>query len=78
MAREITESGGRLPQPTEEVHLPPPAYTPVIVAAAVWIILMGITLSWYIVGFGLVILLVALTKWIRVARAEMRELPLEH
>jgi hypothetical protein len=78
MAEELTESGGRLPQPTEEVHLPPPAYTPVLVALGTWIILVGVTLSWYITGIGAIIVLVAMTKWIRQAREEMRELPLEH
>ena len=78
MAREMTESGGRLPQPTEEVHLPPPAYTPVLVALGTWIALIGVTLSWYIAGIGLIIVAIALTRWIRQVRAEMRELPLEH
>jgi type IV secretory pathway TrbD component len=78
MARELTESGGRLPQPTEEVHLPPPAYTPAVVALGTWIALIGVTLSWYIVGIGVLIVGVALTRWIRQAREEMRELPLEH
>jgi hypothetical protein len=78
MAEEVTESAGRLPQATEEVHLPAPAYTPVVVALGVWIVLIGVTLSWYIAGIGLVIVVVALTRWFRQARAEMRELPLEH
>ena len=78
MAREMTESGGRLPQPTEEVHLPPPAYTPVLIALVTWIALVGVTLSWLIVALGLIIVLIALTRWIRQAREEMRELPLEH
>ena len=78
MAREMTESGGRLPQPTEEVHLPPPAYTPVLVALGTWIVLVGVTLSWYIAGIGMIIVVVALTRWIRQVREEMRELPLEH
>jgi hypothetical protein len=78
MAEEMTESAGRLPQPTEEVHLPPPAYTPVLVALGTWILVVGITLSWYIVGLGAIIVVIALSRWIRQAREEMRELPLEH
>ena len=78
MAEEITESGGRLPQPTEEVHLPPPAYTPVLIAMGTWIALAGVTLSWYLAGIGVLIVVIAMSRWIRQAREEMRELPLEH
>jgi hypothetical protein len=72
------ESGGRLPQPTEEVHLPPPSYLPVLVALGVMIIVTGVTLSWYVVILGAVITLWSLGRWIRVAREEMRQLPMEH
>ena len=75
---ELSESGGRLPQPTEEVHLPEPSYLPVLLAASVWITLVGVTISWIIAGFGALIFVVVLVRWVRSARTEMRELPLEH
>ena len=75
---EMTESGGRLPQPTEEVHLPDPSYLPVLVAAGTTIVLVGIVLTPIIAAIGGIIVLVAVVRWIRGARAEMRELPLEH
>ena len=75
---ELSESGGRLPQPTEEVHLPDPSYMPVILAASVWIFILGVTISWIIAGFGALIFLVMLVRWVRLARTELRELPLEH
>ena len=75
---ELSESGGRLPQPTEEVHLPDPSYLPVVMAASVWIFLVGVTISWIIAGFGALIFLVVLVRWLRSARTELRELPLEH
>ena len=75
---ETTESGGRLPQPTEEIHLPDPSYLPVCVALGVWIGLVGVTISWVLAGIGARIVVVALTIWIRGARRELRELPLEH
>ena len=78
MARELTESGGRLPQPTEEVHLPDPSYLPVVLALATWITLVGVTLSWYMAAIGLIIAVWVIAKWIASARREMRELPLEH
>ena len=75
---ETTEGAGRLPQPTEEVHLPDPSYLPVLVALGTWITLVGVTVSWVLAGIGAVIVLVAVTRWIRSARRELRELPLEH
>ena len=75
---ELTESGGRLPQPTEEVHLPDPSYLPVVMAASVWIFILGVTINWIIAGFGALIFLVVLVRWVRAARTELRELPLEH
>jgi hypothetical protein len=75
---ELSDSGGRLPQPTEEVHLPDPSYMPVVLAASVWIFLIGVTISWIIAGFGALIFVVVLVRWVRSARRELRELPLEH
>ncbi|MEA2480537.1 MAG: hypothetical protein QOJ07_2459 [Thermoleophilaceae bacterium] len=69
---------GRLPQATEEVHLPDPSYLPVIVAVATMITLVGIVKAWPVAAIGAVILLVAIGRWIRLAREELRELPLEH
>jgi hypothetical protein len=75
---ELTESGGRLPQPTEEVHLPDPSYLPVVLALGVTIMLVGIVLTWIMAGVGALIAVVAIVKWVGGARREMRELPLEH
>ncbi len=78
MAATETESGGRLPQPTEEVHLPPPSYLPVLLALATAIIVTGVVLHWVMVAIGAVIFLYVLARWLRVAREEMRQLPVEH
>jgi hypothetical protein len=78
MADELTESGGRLPQPTEEIHLPDPSYLPVLLALGVTVTLVGVVVSWIMAGIGAIIALVALVRWIREARQELRELPLNH
>jgi hypothetical protein len=79
MARtETTESGGRLPQPTEEVHLPDPSYLPVLVALGTTLILVGIVVATFVVVIGAVILLSSLARWISSARREIAELPLDH
>ena len=42
------------------------------------IAVVGIVLSWVIVGIGLVIALIAIWRWIGETRRETSELPLEH
>jgi hypothetical protein len=76
--RELTESGGRLPQPTEEVHLPDPSYLPALVALGTLFILVGIVIFTPVAIIGGVIVVVSLYKWITAVRSEMAELPLEH
>jgi hypothetical protein len=75
---ELTESGGRLPQPTEEVHLPDPSFLPVLVALGTLFVLVGIVIFTPVAIIGGVIVVVALYKWITAVRSEMAELPLEH
>ena len=76
MADEATN--GALAPPSEEIHLPEPAYTPVVLAFGVTLAVIGVVLSWAMVAIGLLIALVALVRWIRQMREEMAELPLEH
>ena len=77
MADESRPSG-RPPPPAEQVHLPAPSALPVVVALGVTLTLVGVLISWPIVVLGLLILLVATLRWVRQARAETAELPLEH
>ena len=62
----------------EAVHLPGPSYLPVATAFGLTIAVVGVVLSWVIVGIGLVIALVAIWRWIGETRRETAELPLEH
>jgi hypothetical protein len=73
-----TQSDEEIPPPTEEVHLPDPSYLPVWTAFGITVALVGILLSWVICGIGVVIALVAIVRWIREAREEISDLPLEH
>ena len=76
MADETEQPDGSLPQPTEEIHLPEPSYLPVVVAFGVTIAVVGVVLTWVAVVIGLLIVAVALFRWIRQTRSEMSELPL--
>ena len=66
------------PPPSEQLHLPGPSYLPALVALGTTIALVGVVLAWALFAIGMAILVVALVRWIREARAEMAELPLEH
>ena len=69
---------GALPQPTEEIHLPEPSYIPVVLAFGISIAVVGVVLSWVMVLIGAIIAFIAIFRWIRLARSEMSQLPLEH
>jgi uncharacterized membrane protein (DUF485 family) len=71
-------NGGRLPPPSEEVHLPAPSYLPALTALGITLAITGVVLSWIICGIGVVIAVVAIFRWVRQTREEMAELPLEH
>ena len=78
MAEELERTEEAVPPPGEAVHLPGPSYLPVLTAAGISVALVGVVISWLLVVLGAVVALVAVVRWIREARAEISELPLEH
>ena len=70
----------RIPAPEvgEEIHMPAPSVLPLINSAALALAIVSITLSWWLVGAGLLIFLVTTIRWIADTRHEISELPLEH
>jgi hypothetical protein len=77
MAQEI-EHDPTLPPPAEVIHMPEPSYLPFTMAIGITIALVGILTGIIVVAIGLAILIPALVLWIRSARADMNDLPLEH
>jgi hypothetical protein len=67
-----------VPPVGEEVHMPAPSALPLINAAALALAIVSITLSWYLVAFGLIIFLATTIRWIRDVRRDINELPLDH
>ena len=65
-------------EPGESIHLPGPSFQPVVVAFGLTLAIVGVVLSWVIVGIGVVIALIAIWRWIGETRRETAELPLEH
>jgi Flp pilus assembly protein TadB len=77
MAHEI-EHDPTLAPPAEAIHMPEPSYLPFTLAIGITIALVGILTGIFVVLIGVIIVLVVLVRWIRSARDEMAELPLEH
>jgi O-antigen ligase len=62
----------------EQIHMPAPSIIPVLNAVGLSIAIIGITISWFLVIGGLLLFFATAIVWIRDARREMEELPLEH
>jgi hypothetical protein len=67
-----------VPPVGEEVHMPAPSALPLINAAALALTIVSLTLSWYLVGFGLIVFIATTIRWIRDVRRDIDELPLDH
>ena len=78
MAEERLEHDPTLAPPAEAIHMPDPSYLPFVLALGITITLVGILTGIIVVIVGLLIVLPVLVLWIRSARAEMNDLPLEH
>jgi hypothetical protein len=78
MAEQVRVSDPSAEEAGEAVHLPGPSYLPVATAFGLTIAVVGVVLSWVIVGIGLVIAVIAILRWIGETRRETAELPLEH
>lgn len=74
--REIPDE--TVPPAGESVHLPGPTLLPVVVAAGITIVLVGVVLSFALAAIGVLITVVAIVRWVREVRADMAELPQQH
>ena len=67
-----------VPPVGEQIHMPAPSIIPVLNAAGLAIAIVGITLSMILVVAGLLLFFGTAIVWIRDARRELEDLPLEH
>ena len=77
MAQEL-EHDPTLAPPAEAIHMPDPSYLPAVLALGITIALVGVLTGLAIVAIGLIIVIAVLFRWIRSAREEMADLPLDH
>ena len=66
------------PPAGELIHMPAPSIMPVLNAVGLSIAIVGITISTILVAGGLLLFIGTAIVWIRDARREMEDLPLEH
>jgi hypothetical protein len=79
MAEEVpVQAGNGAPPAAEQVHLPAPTYLPAWTALGITLALVGVILTWVITGIGAAIAVVAIVRWVREAREDISQLPLEH
>jgi hypothetical protein len=62
----------------EQIHMPAPSLLPILNAAGLSIAIVGITISVIFIVAGLLLFVVTAILWIRDARRELDELPLDH
>jgi hypothetical protein len=77
MAEEL-EHDPNLPSAGEAIHMPDPSYLPVVLAFGIMMTLVGILKGLALIVIGAIIILTVLVRWIRSAREEMNDLPLDH
>jgi hypothetical protein len=77
MAPEL-EHDPTLPPPAEVIHLPEPSNLPAALALGITLSLVGILTWWWVIAIGVIITLSTLVLWIRSAREEFNDLPLDH
>jgi hypothetical protein len=70
--RDFHRNGGR-----EQIHLPGPSVLPLVTAAAITVMLVGLVLSWWFVIAGGIVLVIAVARWIGMVREEVASLPTE-
>jgi hypothetical protein len=67
-----------VPAAGEEIHLPGPSIQPVLLAVGITTALLGVTIFFPFIIAGLLLSLAVIVSWIRGARRDIDELPLEH
>jgi len=66
-----------VPPTGEEIHLPGPSLDPLLLTVGITMGLLGVTTSIFLVIAGVLLSVVVTVRWIREARDDIDELPLE-
>jgi hypothetical protein len=66
------------PPAGEEIHLPGPSVLPVVMAAGITLVVIGITINLMFSAIGLIVVVVTAIRWISDTRRDVEQLPDEH
>jgi hypothetical protein len=66
-----------IPPSGEEIHLPGPSVQPLLLTVGITMALLGVTIFFPFVIAGVILSLWVIVSWIRGARHDIDELPLE-
>jgi hypothetical protein len=67
-----------VPPAGEEIHLPGPSIQPLLLTVGITMALLGVTIFFPFVIAGVLLSVAVIVSWIRSARRDIDELPLEH
>ena len=67
-----------VPPVGEEIHMPAPSVLPLINAASLALAIVSLTLTPYLVAFGLIVFLATTVRWVLDVRRDIQDLPLDH
>lgn len=67
-----------VPPRGEDIHLPPGSVQPILLTLGITVALIGLTTSTFVLVGGLLLFVWVLVLWIRDARREYAELPMDH
>lgn len=72
----MSELDKPVPPAGEDIHLPGNSVQPLILTLGITILLVGLTLNWWIIAVGLIITVATLVAWVRDAIRETNAFPL--
>ena len=67
-----------IPPVGEEIHLPGASIQPFLLTIGITCFIVGLTWKTWLLIFGAALAIIVIAFWIRDARRELDELPLEH
>ena len=74
----MSTDGKQTPPAGEELHMPAPSVLPLLVAASLTLLLLGLTVSVFVWGAAAILLVAFIVRWIADARREHQSLPAHH
>lgn len=72
----MSELDKPVPPAGEDIHLPGNSVQPLILTLGITILLVGLTVNWWIIAVGLIITIATLVAWVRDAIRETNAFPL--